>query len=192
MEFELPFGIRSIPRPVREQGERGNPPELGELVTRLRHDPAEAVHDVLLDRQLYLATTLWYRQDRRSLFGALASTPILAQRVIGYGLYLLGGAEGDPLPAWEPFGVWVLTTREGFDQLLNHLNLTARERARVEELNQRYFPWARRYAILAYLQGISRYRELRELLHLAAVRGNFFMRVRARGALRRGGEGRGW
>lgn len=164
------------------QGERELSPS--DLLEILRRDPHEGVHSVLLDRNLYLAALLWYRKDRRGLFRALEEVPVFAQRIIGYGLYLLGGGEGDPLPAWEPFGVWILTTRAGWEQFLHTLQLTREERATLHRLESSFFPWGRRFAVLAYLIEIPRYQELRELLHLASQRGGFFTRLLARGTCR--------
>jgi hypothetical protein len=178
------YSHRVIPRQLGEGGEKKGEPELTFLLRKLKENPEEGVYEVLLDRTLYLAATLWYREDRKGLFRALETTPVFARRIIGYGLYLLGGGEGDPLPAWEPFGVWILTREPGWNSFLGTLTLSQKEWEAMEELKRTIFPWGRRYAILAYLASLPRYREISELLKLAVRKGGLWTRLLARGTLK--------
>lgn len=149
----------------------------------LRLDVEGAVAVELADRPLYLAAAIWDGEDRRGLWRALAAHPTLAERVVGYGLTLLGGEHGDPQAAWRPFGAWVFGRPEGWARLRSRLAGSARAARLLAEREAGAASWARPFVALTWLAGHERQLEFETLLQLAASHGGWFTRLRARGAL---------
>jgi hypothetical protein len=154
----------------------------------LRLDVDGAVAVELADRPLYLAAAMWDAADRRGLWRALRAHPAFAERVVGYGLTLLGGEQGDPQVAWKPFGAWVFGRAEGWARLRNRLAGSARVARELAAREQGAASWARPWIVLTWLAGHERQIECETLLELAAAHGGWFTRLRARGALAEVGQ----
>lgn len=142
-----------------------------------------AVALALDDAALYAAVAARDAVDPRATARMLAAHALLAQRVVGYGQYLLTGAAGDPARAWRPMGVWVLTTAMGWATLRRRLVFGRAEAAALAVVERRSAPWARRFNALAYTAGALGQADMQTLLELAAARGGWSLRLRARGAL---------
>ncbi len=149
----------------------------------LRLDVAGAVAVELADRPLYLAAVMWDAEDRRGLWRALHAHPVFAERIVGYGMTLLGGEQADPQVAWRPFGAWVFGRGEGWVRLRGRLAGSARVARELAAREQGAAPWARPWIVLTWLAGHERQIECETLLELAATHGGWFTRLRARGAL---------
>lgn len=149
----------------------------------LRLDVAGALAVELQDRPLYLAAAIWHGEDRRGLWAALETHPELAERIVGYGLLLLGGEQGDPQAAWKPFGAWVFGRAAGWARLRGRLGASRRVAEALAAAERGAAFWARPFAVLTVLAGRERQVEFETLLRLASDHGGWFTRIRARGAL---------
>lgn len=151
----------------------------------LRLDVAGALAVELHDRPLYLAAAIWHGEDKRGLWTALETYSELAERILGYGLLLLAGEHGDPQAAWRPFGAWVFGRAAGWTRLRRRLGASRRVAEALAAAERGTAPWARRFTVLTVLAGHERQVEFETLLRLAAEHGDWFTRIRARGALDR-------
>ena len=154
--------------------------EVLQIRARLEEDPLRTTYTVLQDALLYQAARSWCREAPRQVFRALEKCYPFSLRIIGYGIYLLGGAEGDPEAAWEPFGMWVLTTRAGWKRFRGFLPLSLRQEQQVRRLERWRVPPFSRFRVLSYLIQLPEHRELVELVRMAQKYGNRWVRFWAR------------